>query len=460
MKTRATALLVLGTLAGCGGPGAAPARNEPTAPKAPIADRAADAGAETKPEATLSSKESKVVARTLAKVAEIRGVRATRPVPGVRLKREELVGRIKEKALREYPPEALRREGQVLQLLGFAPPTFDYLAEMMRLLEAQLEGFYEPNNGTMYLASELRGVEAEATLAHELVHALQDQNWDLKSRSKYRPGHGDETMALAALAEGDATSAMFDYVMKPDKTALDMPEEMMRDLMRSSMNTGTAQSVPHILKTTLVSPYVDGLAFVHALRRKGGFEAVNRAWARPPMTTEQILHVDKWEKNEAAIAVPAPSMSALGEGWKTDDEDTFGELGLGLALGEWIDAEDARKMATGWGGDRSAMFSKGEEIALAIHVRYDDAAGKPDAYAERATSKLFPALPKTFGKPTTHSATAVCFERKDLGPLLVARRKNDIVVLAGPARATKTTWSSTSTCASVGKWADEILTQK
>ena len=88
---------------------------------------------------------------------------------------------------------------------------------MMKLLEAQLEGFYEPKNGTMYLASDLKGPQAQATLAHELVHALQDQKWDLRKRSDYKPGRGDESMALACLAEGDATSLMLDFLMKPEQ---------------------------------------------------------------------------------------------------------------------------------------------------------------------------------------------------------------------------------------------------
>ena len=110
----------------------------------------------------------------------MRGIASTKAVPGVKLERDQLVARVKDKALREYPPEALRREGLLLQIVGFAPPTFDYLGEMMKLLEAQLEGFYEPKNGTMYLAADLKGPQAQATLAHELVHALQDQKWDLR----------------------------------------------------------------------------------------------------------------------------------------------------------------------------------------------------------------------------------------------------------------------------------------
>ena len=141
---RFSALVLSVVAASCSG-----ARQEPVATGEAAGRPTADAGA---PEAgalpssagadalegSLSSRESKAVARALARVSALRGLRATQPVPGVKLGRDQLVARVKDKALREYPPEALRREGQLLQLFGFAPPTFDYLGEMMTLLEAQL----------------------------------------------------------------------------------------------------------------------------------------------------------------------------------------------------------------------------------------------------------------------------------------------------------------------------------
>ena len=464
---RLASLLALPVLAalGLGACSSPPAVHPPVATETIVAtDGGAPVVSDAQPqsaEGSLASKDSRQVAKTLAIVSEMRGIPATKPVPGVKLERDALVARVKDKALREYPPEALRREGLLLQIVGFAPPTFDYLGEMMKLLEAQLEGFYEPKNGTMYLAADLHGPQAQATLAHELVHALQDQKWDLKKRSDYKPGRGDEAMALACLAEGDATSLMLDFLMKPDKSALDIPDDALRELMASGMNMGDIQSVPHILRSTLIAPYMEGLGFVHKLRRKGDWKAVNAAWDRPPTTTEQILHVEKWESNEAPLTVPAPTATALGEGWKKDDEDTFGELGFALSFAEWMDVEEARKAAAGWGGDRTTVFSKGDQIAYAVHSRYDAGAPKADAFAERAFAKLVPGLKKTLAtKPTISDASTICFDRKELGPLLFLRKDRDLVMITGPARVANAAWSSTGTCAIAKKWADEVAAQK
>jgi hypothetical protein len=461
----AAATLAVGwTLAACGGAKPEPGPRGPGAPGslppvAPIASAAEGPASDP-----LASKESRAVARTLKRVSELRGLRATKPVPGVKLKREDLIGQVKAKALREFPAEALEREGKVLQLFGFAPPSFDYLEEMMTLLEAQLEGFYEPGNGTMYLAADLKGAEAQATLAHELVHALQDQTWDLRSRSTYRPGKGDETLALACLAEGDATSLMMDYVLaEKGQTAIELPEEVVKALMANGINEASTRGVPHIMRTTLVAPYIDGLAFVHAMRRQGGWAKVDRVWQAPPTTTEQVLHPEKWESHEAALTIPPPTANALGAGWKMVDEDTFGELGFALTFGEWLETTDARIAAAGWGGDRATVHSRGDEIAFAVHVRYDDSkTAAKDAFASRAYTKLADGLRRSLGgKPALDTNGTICWARPSLGPLLVARQGKDLILLGGPARRAATRdWSSTSTCAQVKPWADEILAMK
>lgn len=474
MRTKSSARKRFGVLAGvlvlsC-------SRSQAPAPQAaPILETApttagADAGAAHETKApTLDSKESRTVAKTLTKVSKLRGLEATKPVPGETLERIALAAKVKDKALREYPPEALKREGSLLELMGFAPAGFDYLGETIKMLEAQLAGFYEPQNGTMYLAGDLSGADAKATLAHELVHALQDQHWDLKARSGYRPGRSDETMALACLAEGDATSAMLDYLMAPDKSALDMSDTLLRGMMQSGMSFKDLETVPHVLKSSLVAPYVEGLGFIHALRRKGGWSEVDRAWQRMPTTTEQILHADKWRAGEAALTIPTPSGAALGEGYVRSDEDTTGELGFVLNFAEWMDVDDARLAAAGWGGDKSAVWTKGDAIAYAVHLRYDPSPTKgngapnavgDDAFAKRAMSKLSPALKKSLGTPSIATSDAICFDRKDLGPLMFARKDRDVVMIVGPARTSPNGWQAEGTCATSKAWADEIAAQK
>jgi hypothetical protein len=413
-----------------------------------------DAGPPAESEASGAADER--VAKMMKKVARARGLAALRVVPGVILARDALIAKVKAHVDREVPPEAIRHEGLELQILGFIPTQLDYEAETFKLLEAQLAGFYEESDGTMYMAGDLTGENADATLSHELVHALQDQHFDLKSHSKYEAGKSDVQAAFSALAEGDATSAMADVMIaaaRPGATALDLPDGLFSAQVSESVSTGPAASAPHIMRTSLVAPYIYGTEFVNAIRHGGGWKAVDAAWAAMPSTSEQILHPDKWRVHEPALTVPAPTFAALGAGWASVDEDTNGELGFELAFEEWMKPELAKKAAAGWGGDRAVLLENGDRAAAAMHLRYD---------ADRVGSDPFPlvadGLAATLGKPAARDASWVCVNRSETGPLGVLKRRHDLVLVAGPA-TTGPTWASAGTCALAKKWATEIANE-
>lgn len=469
-RARASVSFAAFTLAAVALAGLASCESEPKVPKLSLAPDAGTVDASTSVKTVSSADagarltpEERRIAAILKKVGEVRGLAALRPVPGKVLERTALVAEVRKKADTEYPKAAIERDGKVMELMGFAPAPFDYLKELSTLLEAQLDGFYEPKNGTMYVAADLEGDGANLALAHELVHALQDQHYDLSKRSGYHPGQSDAIMAGSMLAEGDATSAMLDMSLKSrGSTALDLPEAMFTSMLVNAMNVGDAAAAPHILRSTLVLPYVDGTLFVHQLRREGGFAKVDEAWRNLPVTTEQVLHPEKWASHEPALTVPPPSASALGAGFTRVDQDTVGEAGLRLALEEWIGADGAKVAAAGWGGDRSGTFSSGDTWASANLVVYDkdSVKGAGDSFAKRAFDKVKPGIEKVAGKVAGKTAGFVCVERDKLGPLAVARKGRALVILAGPAeRSTNATWAPKGNCVLSRKWADEVLAQ-
>jgi hypothetical protein len=460
-----TNALALGLIA-CGACGTATS----TRAAAPFVSSTTDAGPRTDGESDFSvrapprsgeAREARLIARMLKRVERARGLDAGRPVPGVLLERPALISRVKAHVSRELPPEAIRNEGLVLQLFGFLPTQFDYEAAEYRLLEDQLAGYYEPADATMYMASDLADEEADATLAHELVHALQDQRWNLEERSKYRPGEGDRSEAVSALAEGDATSAMFDVILSraapgSGKTALDLPEDVFADQIRQGMNHGPAADAPKVMRSSLAAPYIYGTLFVHALRRRGGWDAVNRAWDDAPTTSEQIMHVGKWLSHEPAVAVDPPPFSSLGPGWRVADEDTEGELGARVAFEEWLDPAGAAEVSSGWGGDRGVLVAAGDRAAFAWRLRYDPGKSKEER-ARLAFSALARGIDKTLGAPAVEDASFDCHERADRGPLAIARAGGDLVFLAGPASvAAGREWTTSGSCALCRKWAKEI----
>jgi|HubBroStandDraft_1064217.scaffolds.fasta_scaffold05302_6 hypothetical protein len=396
----------------------------------------------------------------LRQVEAARGLTAERPVPGLFLSRPQLIARVKEHVSRELPTEAIRNEGLALQLFGFVPTKFDYEAAEYELLEDQLAGYYEPFDGTMYMARDLEDEEANATLAHELVHALQDQHWDLETRSKYEAGAGDRSAAVSALAEGDATSAMFDVMILraapgSGKTAADLPDEAFVAQIREGINRGAAATVPHVMRTSLAAPYIYGTLFVNALRRSGGWDAVDEAWGNAPTTTEQILHVAKWRAHEPARIVPAPSFASLGPGWKVADEDTEGELGARIAFEEWLDPVAAAAASDGWGGDRGVLVTDGPRSAFAWRLRYDPGSTQEDR-ALQSYATIATALDRALGVADVKKQGFVCRERADRGPLAMLRAGSDIIFTLGPAKTAESGWATGATCALASQWVREI----
>jgi hypothetical protein len=320
-------------------------------------------------------------------------------------------------------------------------------------MTAELAGYYEPLDKTMYLASDLGGPEQQATLAHELVHALQDQHYGLGTLLDYREDASDVQGAVHALAEGDAMSAMLDQLLAPKgEKATDIPETLIAVQARAAAQFSSgAKNVPDILKRSLIAPYVDGLSFVHFLRRRGGWAEVDRAWQHLPETTEQLLHPDKFLAREHAVTVPVPAAPPGGP--KTLIlHDVEGEQTLRILFEEWLPRRPAANAAADWGGDRAAVFREGGVVAAAMHVRYDTAAAAALGFDAFRTGLAA----QGSGPPKPTPATA-CAERADRGPLLVARAGRDVALVAGPYRVDGRSATSTGSCAGAAGWAALVL---
>jgi hypothetical protein len=454
-RCSALALLVAAAI-GCS---AAPER--PLAPAPHAAATALDAPADP-------SVSDRGVAAMLERVAKARGLPARLPVRSRVLARDELLSVVRAHVAREVPRDVIRSQGEFLVGLGVVPPSFDYEASVLRLLLAQLAGFYDPDDRTMYLAGDLTASAAEATLAHELVHALQDQYYDLGPRLAYHPEANDRTSAVQGLAEGDATSAMMDVMLaRVSKRAIDVPDDLFAVDVESSLGASDLASVPRVLKRSLIAPYVDGVAFVHALRRAGGWPAVDRAWRDPPGTTEQLLHVAKYEAREPAEEVGVPK-GPPGAGFEVAYDDVFGEQGVRIVLEEWLSKRAAASAAQGWAGDRLALYrseappydaraksgARRSQSAIAWRIRFDPG---PTGDREALARATFRALYQSFHGGEAGRHTTFCDDRHGLGALWVVRAGREIAMVGGPFEHEAEIVVSRAFCAQTAAWAADII---
>jgi hypothetical protein len=439
---------------------AAPSASAAVAPAKPVAQGGAQAR----------------VADFLSRVAAVRHLAPRSAVEARVLDRGALIESVREHVRREVPHDVIKNQGEFLAGFGMVPPDYDYEEGAFKLLEAQLAGFYEPLDKRMYLAADLQDRAADATLAHELVHALQDQYYDLGSRLSYQADANDRESAIEALAEGDATSAMMDLLLvESGRRSVDIPDDVFAAEVEGSMtSTPEGADVPRVLRDSLVAPYVDGMVFVNALRRRGmskhgsadgGWSAVDDAWKSPPTTTEQLLHLDKYDAREPPEAVPAPT-SPPGT-WTTLYEDAFGEEGLRIAAEEWMSKKSAKLLAEGWAGDRAVLFKKAPAppkgakdvreaettLAVAWHIRFDPGKGQNvDGEARQAFQSLVAAFPAA-----TVSASSLCVERAPVGPLAAVRSGRDLVLVGGPYRRAGSRVAPDAVCTQSVSWAADVL---
>ncbi len=442
----------------------------PPAPTSPDVAPPASAAPAALPEAPNKQDNSltadSVVKAALAHVSRRRQLPAKGAVRGKTISRAKMLKHVKAQIHREIPKRVVVAQNELLFGLGVAPADFDFEKALLSLLKSQLAGFYEPRDKTMYLLEDLVGAEREATLAHELVHALQDQHWDLGSKVKFAEDKGDKISAFHALAEGDATSAMLDYMLAPrGMTAIDISDDLIALEVQGSMEMSPSTSgVPTFVKRSVVAPYVDGLGLIHWARRRGGWSAVDAIWARPPSTTEQVLHPEKYAANEPGDPVGIPEAFPGGP-TAVLYRDIMGEQTVRLLFEEWMPQKTAIASAAGWGGDRVVVYGKGGHVAMAWHLRYDDLAGAKRAGTAFARGVLAAKKGKQQFVPRAEAEKALrnnklCRERADAGPYALVRKGRDLVLTAGPFRRGPEGPKSEARCAGALAWATAIASKR
>src|SRR5260221_9392389 len=359
-------------MAACG-PSVTVATPSPTATGIPPASQATGQPPTTPPDPAT------VYAAIEPEVVAIRGLQPKATVEPKLLDDAGLKKLVTTSFSKDNPPEIIAANGRLLKMLGLIDPAASLGDLYIELLGSQVAGLYNPDDKQLYVVSRTGAIGAteKVTFAHEYTHALQDQNFDLKGLALDQIGEGDRSLARLSLVEGDATLLMSYWA------AANLSQAETFQMLGESLNpesTKILTDMPAVLRESLLFPYTSGLQFVQGLQATGGWKAVDDAFSRPPASTEQVLHPDKYAANEAPVAVSLPKdlASRLGAGWKVGLEDTLGEFPLKVWLanaGGGKGAATAQGASTGWGGDRVALLDGPDGgTAVAISTTWDTAA--------------------------------------------------------------------------------------
>ncbi len=297
----------------------------------------------------------------------------------------------------------IERARLIYGALGLLDPNEDLRSMFAGVLGEQVIGYYDPKTGRLVVRDDVMAgllgtygdeevQEARFVLVHELVHALQDQRLGL-SETYDDERTADADNAFRAVVEGDATLAMLAEALRQQGIPLSAATEGIQQMgalldLDALVRGEKLDDAPAILRVTLVAPYLRGLQFIAAVQGRGGWPAVNNAHRRPPLTSEQVLHPEKYFARERAEPIEIPEIRQLrAAGYDRIEEDTLGELELSVYFGQRRRSGTDERAAEGWAGDRLVVYRRGDRTAAVWWTTWDTEDDAEEAYqAARSVS--------------------------------------------------------------------------
>lgn len=295
-------------------------------------------------------------------VESVRGMRFDHPVAVDPLTPAQLDARLTKNFDKTYPKAFYDRRSEAWRTLGVIPPDADIRSAQLAFQTQRVLGFYNPATGKLVYAGAASDLSLNErfTLAHELTHALDDQRFDLSRLDPIAAKCQDERFQAAlGGVEGSAQYYGTQVITRFPGGEFD------------DSGGGSTAGVPPFIQGMAFWPYIDGPDFIAALVDRGGVDSVNRAIEDFPVSTEQVIHPERYP-NDLPQAVDIPDLSTkLGAGWRDLDVMPVGEEFLREMLRLRMDAAVADDAAAGWDGGLYRAWTDGTHTALVLRTAWD-----------------------------------------------------------------------------------------
>jgi len=362
----------------------------------------------------------------------------------------------RERMAKDDYADRFARAELTMKKIGLLPKNFDLKEFLVKVQRKDIAAFYDDETKTISMVNTVPAQEQEAILAHELTHALQDQNYDLHTWA--RPGNKDgkddplgrqdeRSAARRAVVEGQATVVMMDYLLaKAGRSLANTPGLIYRmedPLVKFSVDTQMMHDAPMILRESGTFPYRDGLIFEGELLQAGGKKmAFAEAFAHPPQTTHEVIQPRAYLNREKLPALPFPdARSMLEDEYEVFDSGTVGELDVRALLWQFGSRTLADDLSKGWQGGaymafrkKSAAAASTSDLKLFYVSRWnsEQAAQRFAKFYVSAVSRRYQnALPATGGSCSGSDCPLSSAEfTTEEGPVMVELWKNNTVVVS------------------------------
>jgi hypothetical protein len=307
----------------------------------------------------------------LAQMSQITGLPLRTPLKKTLRSRQEIRAHIIEE-MNDDKDAAERYAGaRSAEAFGLLPKGFDLDSYMIDLLTEQIAGLYDPKAHEFYVADWIPVDDQRMVMAHELTHALEDQHFKIEAWAKAARPNDDGELARESVLEGSAMVAMVEYLLQGSGRSLqDLPDIDPAMLIGDMADTPLLKKAPPFLKDALIFPYLDGLTFSAAILKPTGWEGLSRIFAKPPVSTQQIMHPALYTSGKIPAAVSLPSMEkTLGADWVKLEDNVMGEFGWKEVLKQFIGEPRAKLLSATWEGDRYAVYEQKQTKHLLLITR-------------------------------------------------------------------------------------------
>ena len=274
------------------------------------------------------------------------------------------------KHMNDEDTQRIRRSELVLKKFGLLPQDFNLETFLVALLREEVAGYYDPKTKTVNLLDWVPMEEQEPVMAHELTHALQDQDiglqkWMKKGDKDLAEIRKDPTPAdiendeldnaREALIEGQAQAMMFQYAIAPTgHTITNSPAligAMEEETLTGTAGTKVFNDAPIFMKESLTFPYSYGMDFIIKLLQAGGKEKAFAAVLRnPPHTTRQIMQPETYLSGERIEPMRIPDFKHDLKDYKKFDIGAMGEFDVAVLIEQYAGKPISKRMYPEWRG--------------------------------------------------------------------------------------------------------------
>lgn len=317
---------------------------------------------------------------TLQQLSKITGFKVRKPVPQDSMTRDQLKEYFDKRMAEVVSPEELRIEELVLKRFGLVPETFDLKQSTLDLMTEQAAAFYDYRKDRMVILDGQSGFMQNIALVHELAHALADQHFDLDKYIRKNSADDDALLARQAVMEGQATWLMSEMMIQRGGQSLRNSPEMVEMMSRMASAGGGAFPVfdqsPLYMKESLLFPYAQGMVFQQAVVMKLGDAAFIEVFRKPPISTQEVLHPERYLERSAAVnvqpgvTVPQPPDA---KNWKRLTSGAIGEFDHMILLRQYDKPREL--IAAKWAAGNYELHEskKDKRVLLAYASRWENA---------------------------------------------------------------------------------------